>query len=128
LYRSSAAENGDAATEGNIPGKTDSDLAAFHNHGYLPLASRQSKHFLQFLGIFIHFHVNSAIPIGCPSLITEGSGVRSVNDDLFFHQSLLRIESQASAGKNFLLKYRATLTRMIRTGTSIKGPMTVAKA
>src|SRR4030042_6315628 len=31
-------------------------------------------------------------------------------------------------GKYFLLNHKATLTRLIKTGTSIRGPMTAAKA
>jgi hypothetical protein len=31
-------------------------------------------------------------------------------------------------GKYFLLNHKATLTRLIKTGTSIRGPMTAVKA
>ena len=128
LHRSGTSENGDAAAQGNISGETDRDLFAFHNHGYLHLAAGISQHFLQFLRVFIYIDICGPVAVGCPSLVAEGSGVRSVDDDLFMHKCLLLIENQSSAGKNFLLKIRATLTSIIRTGTSMRGPMTVAKA
>ena len=104
LHRSSTAENGDAAAQGNIPGETDRDFVAFHNYGHLPLASRQDKHFLQFLGIFIHIHKNGPVTIGCPGLDAERTGVGSKDDDFVFNKCLLPVANQASAVKYFLLK------------------------
>jgi hypothetical protein len=104
FHRSGAAENGDAAAQGNIPGETDRDLFAFHNHGYLHFAAGIGQHFLQFLRVVIYIDIYGPVAVGCTSLITKGSGICSIDDDLCFHQCLLRIETQASAGKNFLLK------------------------
>ena len=62
LYRSSAPEDGSAATQGDVPGKTDRYLAALNDYRHLPLAARKGKHFLQLLRIFFHVYINSAIP------------------------------------------------------------------
>jgi len=104
FHRSGASKNRDAAAQGNIPGETDRDLVAFHNHRYLQFAFGIRQHFLQFLRVFIHIDIDSLLAIGCPSLDTKGSGICSVDDNVCFHQCLLRIETQTSAGKNFLLK------------------------
>ena len=128
FHRSGASENGNAAAQGNITGETDRYLFSFHNHGYLHPASGILQHFPQFLRVFIHIDIDSPLAIGCPSLNTKWSRICTEDDDFRFHQYLLCNEPHASAGNNFLLKIRATLTRMIRTGTSIRGPMTVAKA
>ena len=81
VYWSGTAEERDAAAQGNLPGETDHDLFTLHNHGRLLPASSQSKHLLQFFGIFIHVHVNGPVFIGFPSLVAEGSGIGAVNDD-----------------------------------------------
>lgn len=87
FYRSGASENGDAAAQRNIPGETDRDLVAFHNHGYLHLAAGIGQHFFQFLRVLMHIDIYGTVGVGCPSLVTEGSDVRSVDDDLRFHKS-----------------------------------------
>ena len=54
----------------------------------LHLSLGVSEHFLQFFRVFIYVDVDGPIPVGCPSLVAEGSGVRAVNDDLICHDGL----------------------------------------
>lgn len=85
IHRSSAAENGNATAQGNVPGETDRDLFAFHNHGYLHLAVGKVQHSLQFFRVFIYIDIAIPLAIGFPRLVAEGSGVCSVDDDFVRH-------------------------------------------
>jgi hypothetical protein len=47
------------------------------------------------LRVLMNIYENRPIPVGCPSLLTIGSGLSPINDDLLFHgeppvQSLVR--------------------------------------
>ena len=55
---------------------------------YLHFSLGVSEHFLQFFRIFIYVDVDGPIPVGCPSLVAEGSGVRAVNDDFIRHDAV----------------------------------------
>ena len=79
--RSRPAENRDAAPKGTIPHETDRHLVAFHNDGGLHLAAAPGQYLLQLLLILIHIDIDGPVPIGCPSLVAEGSGIGAVNDD-----------------------------------------------
>ncbi len=87
FHRSGAAENRDAAAQGYIPDESDGDFFTLYKHGNLYLAAGTGKHFFQLFRVSVHIDIDGPVSIGCPSLITKGSGIRSVYDDFVRHNS-----------------------------------------
>jgi hypothetical protein len=49
------------------------------------------KHFIKLIRVFLYVDIDSSIPVGCPSLIAEGSGIRAVNNDFICHSPVLMV-------------------------------------
>jgi hypothetical protein len=69
--------------------KADGHPASLHDHGNLIFAPRQGQHLRQLGRIVIDIDIGRPVPVGLPSLVAEGSGICSVNDDFFSHDHIL---------------------------------------
>lgn len=83
--RSVAAEKGNTPSEGNLAKEAHRHLVPIDYDRDLRFSFGVDEHFIKFVRIFLHIDVNGPIPVGCTSLIAEGSGIRAVNDDLVAH-------------------------------------------
>ncbi|HAJ26682.1 MAG TPA: hypothetical protein DCG53_05470 [Syntrophus sp. (in: bacteria)] len=89
IHRSSAAKKGNGAPQGCFSVEADGYLNSLHDHGNLLFAPRQGQHLRQLGRIVMDIDIGRPVPVGLPSLVAEGSGVCSVDDDFFSHGHIL---------------------------------------
>jgi len=75
FHRSGPPEKRDASSQGYITCEANRYLVSIDYDRDLHLSAGAGEHFLEFFRVFIYVDVGGPIPIGCPSLVAEGSGI-----------------------------------------------------
>jgi len=88
FHRSTNSGERDAPLHRSIPHKTNRHLVSLDYDRDLCLSAGIGEHFIKLVRVFLYIEIDGHFPIGCPSLLAEGSGVCTINNDLIWHDAI----------------------------------------
>jgi hypothetical protein len=85
FHRSGPPEDRNTTPQGSIARETGRYLVAINYDRDLSLSPGVGEHFIKLLRVLTYVEIDGPIPVGCPSLFTEGSSIRPIDNNLISH-------------------------------------------